>query len=225
MFHVEQCCLFMPPVSFIILTITGQRYYSPRRTVGHNTASQGRAARATIDINHLALPDTLCREYPENFMSRLRCLENEHSSGRKVTNATRPIFWKEEPDKSAKWKRELCLCPDNGCLCNNSVSQAHLRKCFLSADWSQQRWGESIRSSQNVVSLLNLCSGQKCLTFSPWCRAASPAAQPSSSAREGTEIVQWVINVYSGVQPHRRPESSCSGTRRTIKPQPFISIK
>ncbi len=41
---------------------------------------------------------------PENLMSPLRCLENEHSSSQKVTNATRPIFWKEEQDKSAKWK-------------------------------------------------------------------------------------------------------------------------
>lgn len=104
MFHVEQCCLVMPPVSFITLMITGQHHYSLHRTVGHNTARQGWTARATIPINHLALPDTLCGEYPENLMSPLRCLENEHSSSQKVTNATRPIFWKEEQDKSAKWK-------------------------------------------------------------------------------------------------------------------------
>lgn len=51
-----------------------------------------------------ALPDTLCGEYPENLVSPLRCLENEHSSSQKVTNATRPIFCEEEQDKSAKWK-------------------------------------------------------------------------------------------------------------------------
>lgn len=37
-------------------------------------------------------------------MSSLRCLKNEHSSGHKVANATRPIFWKEEQDNSTKWK-------------------------------------------------------------------------------------------------------------------------
>lgn len=82
--------------------------------------------------------------------------------------------------------RELCFFSDNGCLCNNSISQAHLRKCFLSADWSQQRWGESTRSSQNVVRLLNLCSGQKCLTFSNWCRTISTTVRSSSGAQKGT---------------------------------------
>lgn len=104
MFHVEQCCRVVPPVSFIVLMITGRHHYSLHGTVGHNTASQGWTGRATIRINHLALPDTLCGEYPENFMSLLRCLENEHSSSQKVTNATRSIFWKEEQDKSTKWK-------------------------------------------------------------------------------------------------------------------------
>lgn len=114
-------------------------------------------------------------------------------------------------------ERELCLYSDNGCLCNNSVSQAHLRKCFLSADWSQQRWGESTLSSQNVVCLLNLYSGQKCPTFSHWCRAVSTAAQLSSGARKGTTLDK-MINVLISHNIHLN--TSCS-LIFAFQPQPL----
>lgn len=103
MFHVEQCCLPMAPVSFIILMITDPHHYSHHRPVGHNTVGQGWTVRAMTDINHLALPDTLCAW---KLQSPLRCLKNEHSRGQKVTNRAKTIFcvWKDEQDKRAKWK-------------------------------------------------------------------------------------------------------------------------
>lgn len=94
-------------------------------------------------------------------------------------------------------ERELCFCSDNGCLCNNSVSQAHLRNCFLSADWSQQRWGESTPSSQNAVCPSSLSSGPKWPAFSHWCRTASTAARRSSAARRGTAFYKMIRTYWN----------------------------
>lgn len=94
-------------------------------------------------------------------------------------------------------ERELCFCSDNGCLCNNSVSQAHLRNCFLSADWSQQRWGESTPSSQNAVCPSSLSSGPKWPASSHWCRTASTAARQSSGARRGTAFHKMIRTYWN----------------------------
>lgn len=94
-------------VPSITLMITGQHHYSQQhRTLGHNAAAPGRAAKALMDIHHPALPDTLwentqrtpCHRSDASKMSTLVVKRSQMQQG--------PSFfsWKGEQDKSAKWK-------------------------------------------------------------------------------------------------------------------------
>lgn len=174
------------PITFIIPMITTCHHYSQLGTVELNIPSQGFTSRSTIDINQLALPDTLCGGYPENFMSPLRCLENERSNGQKVITTTRSIFWKEEQDKSTKC-RGSCVSALIMIVCAITASARLIWENVFSLQIDRRRDGENPFDPAKIRSASQTCAVDKNVSF------------PQTSAEQCQQQSIWAV-VHRQVQ-------------------------